>query len=117
MTLDQIFKLLDAGYTKEEINELHDLQQSVEPKPAKEPAADPEPKPAKEPAADPEPPAADPKPEPAPHYVDDIAKLTEQVKALTESMQEHFRNAAEGKKTGVSDGDSILKNILEKGEI
>ena len=105
MTLDQIFKLLDAGYTKEEINELHDLQQSVEPKPAKEPAADPEP------------PAADPKPEPAPHYVDDIAKLTEQVKALTESMQEHFRNAAEGKKTGVSDGDSILKNILEKGEI
>ena len=103
MTLDQIFKLLDAGYTKEEINELHDLQQSEEPKPAKEPAADPEP------------PAADP--EPAPHYVDDIAKLTEQVKALTESMQEHFRNAAEEKKTGVSDGDSILKNILEKGEI
>ncbi len=103
MTLDQIFKLLDAGYTKEEINEFNDLQTSEEPEPAKEPAADPEP------------PAADP--EPKPHYVDDIAKLTEQVKALTESMQEHFRNTAEEKKTGVSDGDSVLKNILEKGEI
>ena len=103
MTLDQIFKLLDAGYTKEEINEFNDLQTSEEPEPAKEPAADPEP------------PAADP--EPQTHYVDDIAKLTEQVKALTESMQEHFRNTAEEKKTGVSDGDSILKSILEKGEI
>lgn len=107
MTLDQIFKLLDAGYTKEEINEFNDLQTSKEPEPAKEPKQDDK--------TDPEPPAADP--EPTQHYVDDIAKLTEQVKALTESMQEHFRNAAEEKKTGVSDGDSILKNILEKGEI
>lgn len=103
MTLDQIMKMLDAGYTKEEINEFKDLQQSEEPEPAKEPAADPEPS------------AADPKP--AQHYPDEISKLTEQVKALTESMQEHFRNTAEEKKTGVSDGDSILKNILEKGEI
>lgn len=109
MTLDQIFKLLDAGYTKEEINELHDLQQSEEPDQAKEPKQDDK--------TDPEPAAADPEPEPTPHYVDDIAKLTEQVKALTESMQEHFRNAAEEKKTGALDGDNILKNILEKGEI
>jgi len=108
MTLDQIMKLLDAGYTKEEINEFKDLQQSKEPEPAKEPKqddkTDPEPKPGED-------------PEPEPHYVDDIAKLTEQVKALTESMQEHFRNAAEEKKTGALDGDDILKNILEKGEI
>lgn len=103
MTLEEIMKLIDAGYTKEEINEFNDLQTSEEPEPAKEPAADPEP------------PAADPEPEP--HYVDDIAKLTEQVKALTESMQEHFRNAAEEKKTDAVNGDNILKNILEKGEI
>lgn len=104
MTLDQIMKLLDAGYTKEEINEFKDLQKSEEPDPAKEPKQDDE---------------TDPKskePEPQ-HYPDEISKLTEQVEALTESMQEHFRNAAEEKKTGVSDGDSILKNILEKGEI
>ena len=107
MTLEQIFKLLDAGYTKEEINEFNVLQTSEEPEPAKEPKQDDK--------TDPEPPAADPEQEP--HYVDDIAKLTEQVKALTESMQEHFRNAAEEKKTGALDGDNILKNILEKGEI
>ena len=100
MTLDQIFKLLDAGYTKEEINDFNDLQQSEEPEPAKEPK--------QEDKTD---------PEPEPHYVDDIAKLTEQVKALTESMQEHFRNTAEEKKTDAVDGDNILKNILEKGEI
>lgn len=103
MTLDQIMKLLDAGYTKEEINEFMDLQTSDEPEPKQDDETDPEP------------PAADPKP--APHYPDEISKLTEQVKALTESMQEHFRNAAEEKKTGVSDGDTILRNILEKGEI
>ena len=93
MTLDQIMKLLDAGYTKEEINEFMDLQTDPEPKPGE-----------------------DPEPEPQ-HYPDEISKLTEQVKALTESMQEHFRNAAEEKKTDALDGDNILKNILEKGEI
>lgn len=107
MTLDQIMKLLDAGYTKEEINEFMDLQTSNEPEPAKEPKQDDK--------TDPEP-QNDQDPEPQ-HYPDEISKLTEQVKALTESMQEHFRNAAEEKKTGVSDGDSILKSILEKGEI
>lgn len=95
MTLEEIMKLIDAGYTKEEINEFKDPQTSDEPEPAKEPQKDPEPQ----------------------HYPDEISKLTEQVKALTESMQEHFRNAAEEKKTGALDGDNILKNILEKGEI
>lgn len=110
MTLDQIMKLLDAGYTKEEINEFKDLQKSDEPDPAKEPK--------QEDKKDPEPKQEDKTdPEPQTHYPDEISKLTEQVKALTESMQEHFRNAAEEKKTGVSDGDSILKSILEKGEI
>ena len=113
MTLEEIMKLIDAGYTKEEINEFKDLQQPEEPEPAKGPTADPEP--AKGPTADPEPPAADP--EPKPHYVDDIEKLTEQVKALTESMQEHFRNAAEEKKTDALDGERVLKDILEKGVI
>lgn len=106
MTLDQIMKLLDAGYTKEEINEFMDLQ-TQEPEPKEPEPKEPEPKPEPQP---------EPEPEPK-HYPDEISKLTEQVKALTESMQEHFRNSAEEKKTGVSDGDSILKNILEKGEI
>ncbi len=104
MTLDQIMKLLDAGYTKEEIAEFKALETGG-PEPEPKPGADPEPEPKPEPEPEPQ------------HYPDEISKLTEQVKALTESMQEHFRNAAEEKKTGVSDGDSILKSILEKGEI
>ena len=107
MTLEDVMKLLDAGYTKEEIAEFKALETG---------AGDPEPKP--DDKTDPEPKPDDKTdPEPKPHYPDEISKLTEQVKALTESMQEHFRNAAEEKKTGVSDGDTILKNILEKGEI
>ena len=114
MTLEQIMKLLDAGYTKEEIAEFKALETGG---PEPKPGADPEPEP--KPGADPEPepkPGTDPEPKPQ-HYPDEISKLTEQVKALTESMQEHFRNAAEEKKTGALDGDNILKNILEKGEI
>lgn len=102
MTLEEIMKLIDAGYTKEEINEMRDLQKSEEPEPAKEPKQDDK---------------TDPEPEPEPHYPDDISKLTDQVKALTESMQEHFRNAAEEKKTDTLDGEQVLKDILEKGVI
>lgn len=102
MTLEEIMKLIDAGYTKEEINEMRDLQKSEEPEPAKKPKQDDK---------------TDPEPEPEPHYPDDISKLTEQVKALTESMQEHFRNAAEEKKTDALDGEQVLKDIIEKGVI
>lgn len=100
MTLEEIMKLINAGYTKEEIDEFKDLE-TGDP----EPERDPEP----EPAGDPEP-AADPKP----HYPDEISKLTEQVKTLTETMQKHFIETAE-KKTPVDDGTDVLKNILEKG--
>lgn len=100
MTLEEIMKLIDAGYTKEEINEFKDLQKTEEPEPAKEPKQDDK---------------TDPEPEP--HYPDEISKLTEQVKALTESMQEHFRNAAEEKKTDALDGEQVLKDIIEKGVI
>lgn len=102
MTLEEIMKLIDAGYTKEEINEMRDLQKSEEPEPAKEPKQDDK---------------TDPEPEPEPHYPDDISKLTEQLKALTESMQEHFRNAAEEKKTDALNGEQVLKDIIEKGVI
>lgn len=101
MTLEEIMKLIDAGYTKEEINEFNVLQTSEEPEPAKEPKQDDE---------------TDPEPEPEKHYPDEISKLTEQVKTLTETMQKHFIETAE-KKTPVDDGTDVLKNILEKGAI
>lgn len=101
MTLEEIMKLIDAGYTKEEINEFNVLQTPEEPEPAKEPKQDDK--------SDQE-----PEPEPGKHYPDEISKLTEQVKTLTETMQKHFIETAE-KKTPVDDGTDVLKNILEKG--
>lgn len=99
MTLDEIMKLIDAGYTKEEIAEFRDLQTDpVEPEP--EPN-EPEPN----------------EPEPEPHYADEISKLTEQVNKLTEAMQKGFLEFAEKKTSNPEDGDTVLKNILEKGVI
>lgn len=105
MTLEQITKLIDAGYTKDEINELCDLQQG-----------DSEPPEEKPDEKEPEEKSDEKEPEPEKHYPDEIAKLTEQVKTLTETMQKHFIDAAE-KKTPVDDGTDVLKNILEKGVI
>lgn len=102
MKLTELITLLKAGYTKEEIAEF----KALETKPDPEPSADPEP------TQDPE-----PDPEPAPHYVDEIAKLTEQVNNLTALLQDNFRQNAEGKKPEPAAGDQVLKDILEKGVI
>lgn len=56
MTVQEIFKLLDAGFTAAEIRAMNPADPA--------PAADPKPAPVKEPAVDPAP-AADPKPAPA----------------------------------------------------
>lgn len=102
MKLTELITLLKAGYTKEEINELRDLQRSEEPEQEKEPEEEQE---------------AEPEQEPEPHYVDEIAKLTKQVNELTELLQDNFRKDAEGKAPDPADGDQILKDIIEKGVI
>ena len=61
MTMEEVLKLVNAGYTKEEIAKMTD------PEPSKNPPADPpaDPEPLKDPPADPEPlkdPPADPEP-------------------------------------------------------
>lgn len=52
MELNEIFKLIDAGYTKADIEALTAQPAPADPEPAQ---ADPEPTPAPEPAPDPEP--------------------------------------------------------------
>lgn len=102
LKLKEVMALLKAGYTKDEIAEFKALENEPEPDP--EPAADPKP-------------AADPEPDPEPHYVDEIAKLTEQVNQLTALVQDGFRKQAEGKTPEPTTGDQILKDIIEKGVI
>ena len=47
------------------------------------------------------------------HYVDEIAKLTEQVETLTKTLQEVNREKAEGNAPEVISGEQILKDIIE----
>lgn len=103
LSLSDIVRLLRAGYTKDEINELKAAE--ADPEPAE---ADTEPA-----EADPEPAEADPA---GNEFVDEISKLTQQVKDLTESVQAFKRNGAE-KETIDPDrtADDIIKNMIEKG--
>lgn len=104
MTLEDVMKLINAGYTKEEIAEFKALETGgQEPQEPQKPEPQ-EPQEPQEPETRYE------------HHPDEIGKLTEQVKTLTETMQKHFIDAAE-KKTPVGDGTDVLKNILEKGAI
>ena len=77
MTVTEIMKLLDAGYTKEEISA---LEPAPDPKPEPAPAPDPKPEPA---------PAPDPKPEPAPapDAEPTLADVLKQVAKLTATIQ------------------------------
>jgi hypothetical protein len=93
LKIGDVVRLLKAGYTKEEINELRDLESDPEPPADPEPAADPE-----------------------PSFVDEIAALTAQVKDLTESVQAFKRGAAEkGTPEPDKTADDIIKDMISKG--
>ena len=84
MTTDQIFKLLDAGYTKSEIEA---LTQPEQPTPAPD-QPDPEPTPEPTPAPDPGP----EQPKPAPDSNPELEALKEQVQQLTQQIQQLNRD-------------------------
>lgn len=102
LKLTDILRLLKAGYTKEEINELKDLETGDEPEPT---------------PAEPEPTPAEPTPNPTNQDGDDIARLTEQIRQLTDTIQNHFRENADGRAPNPDDGTQVLKDIIEKGVI
>lgn len=85
MNTSDIMKLVNAGFTKAEIQA---MAASDTPAPAADPAADPAPAPADDPAPAPAPaPAADPAPAPADPAGDAISKLTAEVTRLTTLVQ------------------------------
>ena len=100
VTIADRIRLIKAGYTKSDIEELLNLETEPD-----------------EPAGDPEPEEPEPEPDPEPNYADDIAKLSAQLEDLTKLFQESNRNYTEGKKTDPADGEDILKQIIEKGVI
>lgn len=106
MTLNEIFKLIDAGFSKADILTLAGSQQT-DPKP------DPKPEPKPEPKEDPKPePKPDPKPEPQETETDKLVKaLGLQVEGLTKALQaSNIRNTEHnGQEESV---DDILAKII-----
>lgn len=85
MTVDQVLKLIDAGYTAAEIKAM----ETPAPDPKQEPAPAPDPKPEPAPTPDPKPepaPTPDPKPEPAP-APDPLDAIKAQLQGLTDVVE------------------------------
>lgn len=78
MTVTEIMKLLDAGYTKEEITALEAVAPEAQPEAAPAPEAQPEPAPA---------PEAKPEASPAPDAEPTLADVLKQVAKLTATIQ------------------------------
>lgn len=75
MTTDQIFKLIDAGYSKADI----EAMMQPEPTPAPDPTPEPQPDPT---------PAPDPGPEPQPESNQEMEGLRKDLKAAQEQIQQ-----------------------------
>ena len=88
MTVTEIMKLLDAGYTKEEISALEAPapEPKAKPEPAPAPDAEPKAKPEPAPAPDAEP-KAKPEPAPAPDAEPTLADVLKQMARLTATIQ------------------------------
>lgn len=86
MKVDEILKLIDAGYTKEEIAALSgDPQPQPEPKPEPEQKQEPEPKPEPDQKQEPEP---KPEPEPQPDQTNQrLDKLETSIATLIKTIQ------------------------------
>lgn len=105
MKLEEVIKLLDAGYSKDEIQALNGSD-TVEP----EPAADPEPTTAPDPEEDE--PAPAPAPEPADKTLDIVNALAQQVASLTKTIQRSNLLYSQQPAQETDTAERILANII-----
>ena len=84
MTTSEIIKLLDAGYTKDEITAMDNQEPKDDPKPEPEPKDDPKPEPE---------PKDDPKPEPKPK--DNTDSVNAEVTALKDELSNTQKQLAQ----------------------
>ena len=101
MNVEQIIKMLDAGYTKEEIEKMT----QPEPEPKQEPKPEPNPEPKPEPKPEPNP---EPKPEPA---LDPVLKELQDLKKAVYAMN-IMQSSQPPKAENV---DDILAKALKEG--
>lgn len=95
MNMTELMKLVDAGFTKQEILQLAGAAQEPKEEPKSEPAPQPEPEPAPQPA-----------PQPAYDMTALLAKMDEMTKAVQAS------NIAAGRQPQPETADDILAAII-----
>lgn len=112
MTFDELMKLLDAGFTKQEIMALNGTpapapQPELAPAPQPEPAPAPRPEPAPAPAPRPEP---APAPAPAPAPQNDQAAILAKLEELNQTIiRSNINNSRQPETESV---DDILATII-----
>ena len=106
MTKEDVLKLVNAGFTKDEIIA---LVGPTAPDPKPEPAQAPAPAPEPEPAPAPEP---APQPAPAPQQADAISALTQQVANLTALVQKSNMLRMEQPEIKPESAEDIIANII-----
>jgi len=127
MKLDEIITLLNAGYTKDEIQALEIPENKPIPAPAGDPTGDPQEPPAAPAAPDQEQPAAPAAPPAAPvlngtdnaEVTKYIAQLTAQVSSLTKQIQNSNLLNAQQPAQQHNSAEDILANLINptyKGE-
>lgn len=100
MTLDQVFKLIDAGYTKQEIAAFENQETPAAPETPEEPEV-------KDPKPEPE------KPAPAEDRYDKILQgITGQLKSLTEAVQLGNIRGAQGTPDKKETTESIIQEMF-----
>ena len=127
MDLNDILKLVNAGFTKAEIMKLFSADPAGDPVPARAPApaqtpapapaSDPAPTPAPAPAQTPTPaPASDPAPTPAPEDLTQklLNGITGQLQALTSAVQANNIRGANAPAKGPETTEDIIKSMFEQ---
>ena len=110
MIWNDVIKLIDAGFTRDDIMAMMDTSEKQTPTPAPAPAPTPEPEPTPD-----EPPAPEPAPTPQPAE-DEVTKLLRalgsQMEGLRKTIQTHNVNSIEGTPDPGMDTDAILASII-----
>lgn len=108
MTFEQLMKLLDAGFTKQEIMALNGTPAPA-PQPEPEPGPGPEPAPAPQPVPEPAP-APQSVPEPAPAPQNDQAAILAKLEELNQTIiRSNINNSRQPETESV---DDILATII-----
>lgn len=110
MKLETVFKLIDAGFDRAEIEKLDAALEE----PKKEPEPEKEPEPKKEPEKDTEP---EKKKEPEPQSAPDMLKfISEEFKKMTEEIQKTNILNSNNKQLDTKTGEETLAEILAPPE-